>query len=121
MFAPKIRSSLAVATVLALALPALTAFAEDMKVPQTAAEHQATAQTYKDQAASYKKSAEEHRQMAAEYAKLHPDFKGGVKNPWNEKMAKHCEKLMKDFEQLAADASEAASFHSMRAKELQGK
>src|SRR5690242_13589849 len=77
-------------------------FAEDVQLPQTAAEHEAKANSYKDLAAQYKKAAEEHKQMAAAYAQQHPDFKGGVKNPWNERMNKHCEMLAKDYEKLAA-------------------
>jgi hypothetical protein len=95
-------------------------FAEEAKLPATAAEHEARAKAYKEQAALYRKSAEEHKQMAAEYAKQHPDQKGGVKNPWNEKMSKHCLMLQKDFEKLASDADKASEYHAMRAKELQG-
>ncbi len=115
-----IRKTLAAVAFCALAFTALPSFAEDMKLPQTAAEHEAMAKSYKDQAATYRHAAEEHKQMAADYTKVHPEGKG-AKNPFNEKMAKHCEKLQKEFEQLAADAETAANFHSMRAKELQGK
>jgi hypothetical protein len=104
----------------AVAFSLAPAFAEDAKPPTTAAEHEARAKAYKEQAVQYRKSADEHKQMAAEYAKQHPDQKGGVKNPWNEKMSKHCVMLQKDFEKLATDADKAAEYHSMRAKELQG-
>jgi len=100
---------------------ASTAFADEAKVPTTAAEHDALAKQYKDQAAQYKKVAEEHKAMAAAYANAHPDAKGGAKNPFNEKMQKHCKSLATDAEKLAADADKAADFHTMRAKELQGK
>jgi hypothetical protein len=105
----------------AFTLSAAGAFAEDAKVPATAAEHEALAKTYSDKAAEYKKVAEEHKAMAAAYAKAHPDAKGGQKNPWNAKMAKHCEALAKDAEKLATDAQKAADFHTARGKELQGK
>ena len=59
--------------------------------------------------------------MAAKCAKEHPDFKSGTKNPWSEKMTKHCEALAKDFEKLAIDVEKAADYHLLRAKELQGK
>jgi hypothetical protein len=111
-------STLASTTLLALALGASAAFADDVKLPQTAAEHEALAKTYREQTASYKQSAQAHRQMAADYAKQHPDFKGGVKNPWNEKMSKHCEALAKDFDQLAADTEVAADFHHNEAGEI---
>jgi hypothetical protein len=106
------------ATLFVLALGASAAFADDVKLPQTAAEHEARAKTYREQAASHKQSAQAHRQMAADYAKQHPDFKGGVKNPWNDKMSKHCEALAKDFDQLAADDEIAADFHHNEAGEL---
>jgi hypothetical protein len=121
MFTIRFNKTLAAVAFCALAFSAVPSFAEDAKLPQTAAEHEARAKSYKEQAANYKKAAEEHKQMAAEYANAHPDFKGGVKNPFNEKMAKHCDALAKEFEQLATDTEKAADFHAMRAKELQGK
>jgi hypothetical protein len=105
----------------AFALTATASFAEDMKVPMTTAEHEALAKQYKDQAASYKKVAEEHKAMAEAYGKAHPDTKGNVKNAFNQKMQKHCSMLAKDAEKLATDAEKAADFHTLRAKELQGK
>ena len=113
-----IASSLAFA---AFALTATASFADEAKVPATAADHEALAKQYKEQAAQYKKVGDEHRDMAAAYAKAHPDSKGGVKNQWNEKMKKHCEMLSKDADKLAADAEKAADYHTLRAKELQGK
>ena len=97
------------------------AHAEEVKVPQTAADHEALAKTYQDKAASYRKEAEWHKSMAAEYAKSHPDAKAGAKNPWNAKMQKHCQQLAADAEKLAKDADKAADFHTLRAKETQGK
>ena len=113
-----ILASLAFAT---FALTAQPSFAGEAKVPTTTAEHEALAKQYREEAAQYKKTADEHREMAAVYAKSHQDTKGGVKNPWNEKMKKHCDALAKDADQLAADADKAAEFHTLRAKELAGK
>ncbi|HEX7476181.1 MAG TPA: hypothetical protein VF331_00095 [Polyangiales bacterium] len=114
-----IRSTLTAPAFIAIALSTcVPAYAQEAQVPQTASQHEARAQSYKSEAAGYRKSAEEHKRMAAAYAKLHPDFKGGVKNPWNEKMAKHCELLAKDFDQLANDAEKASEFHTLRAREL---
>lgn len=96
-------------------------FADDeIKIPQTAAEHEARAKIYKDQVAEYRKGAAEHRRMAEEYARQHPDPKGSPKNAWTQKMTKHCQMIVKDFEKLATDAEKAADYHSMRAKELKG-
>ena len=115
------RTIIAVLAFAAFTASTAVALAEDVKLPQTPAEHEAMAKQYKDQAAQYKKVAEEHRAMAATYAKAHPDSKGGVKNPWNAQMKKHCEALSKDADKLAVDAEKAADFHTARGKELQGK
>ena len=120
-FRTKIRSILASLVLAAFAFTANAALADEMKVPTTAAEHEALAKQYKDQAAQYKKVAEEHKEMAAAYGKAHPDTKGGAKNPFNEKMQKHCKALAADADKMAADSEKAADFHTMRAKELQGK
>lgn len=113
-----------IATTLALvafALTASTSLADDAKVPTTVAEHEALAKQYKGQAAQYKKVADDHRAMAAAYAKAHPPTKGNVSNPWNDKMQQHCKALAADADKLAADAEKAADYHTLRAKELQGK
>jgi hypothetical protein len=120
-FPTKIRSIVASLAFAALALTASASFADEAKVPQTVAEHEAMAKQYKEQAAQYKKVADDHRAMAAAYAKAHPDTKGGSKNPWNEKMQKHCKALAADADKMATDAEKAADFHTLRAKELQGK
>ena len=88
-------------------------------MPQTAAEHSAMAESYKQKAANYRQDAEMHRQMLAEYKKgaVHP--KQG-ENPWVTKMRLHCEKYIVDAERLAADADTFAKFHTMRAQELRG-
>lgn len=117
----KLRTILDSLVLAAFALTANAAFADEAKVPSTAAEHEALAKQYKDQAVQYKKVAEDHKGMASTYAKSHPDSKGGAKNPFNEKMQKHCKALAADAEKLAADAEKAADFHLLRAKELQGK
>jgi hypothetical protein len=109
----------------ALALSTLvlagTARAEDVKIPETAADHEALAKTYQEKAANYRKDAEWHKSMAAAYAKGHPDSKGGAKNPWNTKMQKHCQQLASTAEKLAKESEKAAEFHTLRAKETQGK
>jgi hypothetical protein len=117
----KTHTILAALVFVAFAFTATAAFADDAKVPTTTAEHEALAKQYQDQAAQYKKVAEDHKAMAAAYGKAHADAKGGGKNPWNVKMQKHCEKLSKDADKIAGDAEKAAEYHTMRAKELQGK
>lgn len=119
----QIRHVLAAFAFAAFTLTATASFADDMKIPQTTAEHEEMAKQYKDQAAQYKKVADDHRAMAEAYKKTiaMPVSKGGQKNPWLEKMEKHCAALAKDADKLAADAEKAADYHSMRAKELHGK
>jgi hypothetical protein len=121
MFVNKIRTAMAVAAFTAFAFTAGAVMAQEAKVPQTVADHQALAKTYQEKAAGYRKDAEWHKQMAAEYGKKFPDAKGGAKNPWNVKMQKHCQALIKDAEKLAADNEKAAEYHNLRAKELEGK
>lgn len=105
------------------AVSATAVLADEAKIPQTAADHEALAKSYKDQAAQYKKVADDHRAMAEAYKKnvAMPVDKSGKKNPWLAKMEKHCAMLAKDADKLAADAEKAAEYHTLRAKELQGK
>jgi len=120
MFGVRMPVTLTSVVLAAVVCAAIPTFAEDVKIPQTVAEHEALSKSYKEQAVQYRKSETEHKQMAV-HTKEHPDFKGGTKNPWAEKMTKHCEALAKDFEKLAIDAEKAADYHLLRAKELQGK
>lgn len=120
-FPTKIRTIIASLAFAAFALTATASLASEAKIPETTSDHDTLAKQYKDQAVQYKKVADEHREMAAAYAKAHPDSKGGVKNGFNQKMQKHCAMLAKDADRMAADAEKAADYHTLRAKELQGK
>lgn len=106
----------------AFAFTANAAFA-DAKLPTTAAEHEALAKQYRDQAAQFKKIADDHRVMAAAYTDKHVPTNGTPPTPNTlaVKMQKHCEVIAKDADKMAADAEQAASYHTMRGKELQGK
>jgi hypothetical protein len=119
------RSLRTIVAVLVFAISATFAtvtFADEVKIPETAAEHEALAQEYKDKAAQYKKVGHDHRAMVEAYKKriAMPASKSGQKNPWLVKMEKHCAMLAKDADKLAADAVKAAEYHTMRGKELQG-
>jgi hypothetical protein len=90
-----------------------------MKLPETVDDHLALARSYEEKVATWRKEAAYHREMAAAYKKSHPDFKG-VRNPEAVTMEKHCSKIANDADRLAADAEDAAKYHRLRAKELQG-
>lgn len=120
MFAARLRLVVASVVFAAVACVAAPSLADEVKIPQTAAEHEARAKSYREQATQYRALATEHKQMAAEYAREHPPAKGMPNAPWLSKMAKHCEMLVKDYEKLATDAEKAADYHAMRAKELKG-
>ncbi|MBL8208882.1 MAG: hypothetical protein JNM09_31985, partial [Blastocatellia bacterium] len=47
--------------------------------------------------------------------------KDSTENPYIKKMRLHCEKYSKAAEALAQEADEMAKFHTMRAKEMEGK
>jgi hypothetical protein len=118
-----IRNTIATALFAAFAFTASPTFAQDAKVPDTAADHETLAKSYRDKAATFRKEVETHKQMAESYKKsfVQPVDKTGKKNPWVAKMEKHCLMIAKDAEKLALDADKAAEFHELRAKELQGK
>jgi hypothetical protein len=89
-------------------------------MPQTAAEHTAMADSYTKKAAEYRQDAQFHRQMLADYKKgVAVATKSPVENSWIAKERIHCEKYIKDAEQLATDDDQFAKFHTMRAKEVQ--
>lgn len=93
-----------------------------MHVPTTAADHLALAKTYQEKAITYRKEAATHHHMAEAYKKSIPGpSKGGQPNPWAVKMDKHCAMLAKDAEKLANDYEKSAEYHTLRAKELEGK
>ena len=98
------------------------AMGQEMKVPQTAQEHRERAEEYRKKAAEYRKEAEAHRKMLTDYSKtVAKNPKDSTENPYIKKMRLHCEKYIKAAEALAREADEMAKFHTMRAKEMEGK
>jgi hypothetical protein len=92
------------------------------KAPQTAKDHYVLAEYYNSQAAELRGEIEKHKQMLAEYSKgVARNSKDVVENPYIKKMRLHCEKYIKAAESLEAEALEFARFHTLRAKELEGK
>lgn len=90
-------------------------------MPNSADEHLAMSDSYKQKASAYRQDAEMHRTMLAEYKKGAVDGQKGSENPWVKTMRQHCETYIKDAEKLATDADKFTEFHAMRAKEMQGK
>jgi hypothetical protein len=117
---PKLIRNIVLAFTLFAASPAL--FAES-KVPATAEEHLALAKQYQEKAVTFQKEAGEHRAMAAAYrnSAANAQSSRGQKNPWVAKMEQHCGDIATTADQLAAESTKAAEFHTLRAKELQGK
>lgn len=113
--------ALILGTSLAVGSVSSIAFAEDLKVPVTVADHTALAKHYAEKAAAYKTEAESHRKMAEAYKKSVATTPKAPENPFVQKMEKHCQALAKDADKLAADAQKASDYHTLRAKELEGK
>jgi len=98
------------------------AMGQDMKMPQTAQEHREHTEHYKKKAAEYRKEAEMHKKMLADYSKtVARNPKDTGESGYIKKMRLHCEKYSKAAEALAQEADEMAKFHTMRAKEMEGK
>lgn len=95
---------------------------QDMKMPHTAQEHREHAEQYQKKAAEYRKEAEAHKKMLADYSKtVARNPKDTGESGYVKKMRIHCEKYSKAAEALAQEADDMAKFHTMRAKEMEGK
>ncbi len=95
---------------------------QEMKAPHTAQEHREHAERYQKKAVEYRKEAEAHRKMLADYSKtVAKNPKDTNENAYIKKMRLHCQKFSKAAEALALEAEEMAKFHTMRAKEVEGK
>jgi hypothetical protein len=101
---------------LAMAIPV---FAQEMKVPETAKDHHEMAEHY--QAAQTREDIEMHKKMSADFNEAAVKSPKAGENPYSKKMRLHCAKYIKASEGLAAEADASATFHNLRAKELEGK
>jgi hypothetical protein len=98
------------------------ATAQEMKAPRTAQEHRDRAEKYQKTAAEYRQEAEAHRKMLDDYSNtVARNPKDSSENPYIKKMRLHCEKYIRAAENLAREAEEMAKYHTMRAKEMEGK
>jgi hypothetical protein len=96
--------------------------APQAKAPETAQEHYALADKYTKEAAELQGEIAQHRDMLAEYSKGVAKLpKATGENSYIKNMRLHCEKYIKAAESLAAEDTELAKFHTLRAKELEGK
>lgn len=95
---------------------------QNVKMPHTAQEHREYAEQYQKKAAEYRKESEAHKKMLADYSKtVARNPKDTGESGYIKKMRLHCEKYSKAAEALALEAEEMAKFHTMRAKEMEGK
>ena len=108
----------AITLLLAMAVPI---FAQEMKVPETAKDHCEMAQHYQKVAAQTREDIEMHKKMLADFNQSAVKNPKTGENPYSKKMRLHCEKYIKASEGLAAEADASATFHNLRAKELEGK
>ncbi|HYS82832.1 MAG TPA: hypothetical protein VEM76_19135 [Anaeromyxobacteraceae bacterium] len=81
-----------------------------VKLPETAADHEALAKSYDEKAVEWQQEALYHQGMAAEYKKSHATKDAAM-------MEKHCERLSKDAKDMAKEAKSMADYHRLRAKE----
>jgi hypothetical protein len=124
------KSQLLLATMTLLLAMTIPGFAQDaqpgasmheMRVPQSAADHSEMAEHYKKVAAELREDVEMHKKMLADFGKSVASGPKTGENPYVKKMRLHCEKYIKAAEALAAEADASANFHTMRAKEVEGK
>jgi hypothetical protein len=93
-----------------------------IKVPETANDHFELARHYQQEAGQLRAEIDRHKQMLEEYKKtVAKNPKDPSENGYIKSMRLHCEKYINAAETLAAEASESAKFHTLRAKELEGK
>lgn len=111
---------LVAATTLLLAIAA-PVIAQEMKVPETAKDHQEMAEHYQKVATQTREDIEMHKKMLADFDQTVAKNPKSGENPYSKKMRLHCDRYIKAAEGLAAEADASAKFHSLRAKELEGK
>ena len=108
----------AVTLLIAMAVPV---FAQEMKVPETAKDHHEMAEHYQKVAAQTREEIEMHKKMLVDFNQAAVKSPKTGENPYSKKMRLHCDKYIKASEALAAEADASATFHNLRAKELEGK
>ena len=98
-----------------------TVRAYEMKVPETAKDHSEMAEHYRKVATETREDIGMHKTMLADFLKTVASNPKAGENPYAKKMRLHCGSYIKAAEGLAAEADASARFHTLRAKELEGK
>ncbi len=93
----------------------------EVRIAQTAEEHEAKADLYQKKILEYRKEVEEHRLMLARYKKqVAQNPKQPFEDSYLKKMRLHCEKYINAAEALIREAEKMSEFHRLRAAETRG-
>ncbi len=92
-----------------------------IRIPRTAEEHRAMAESYRLKAIAYEQEAQTHRLICEEYK-----FKGFMPmQPMSghsmKQVQERCERYVRDATDLAENARELAEYHAEQAKRLSGR
>ena len=94
---------------------------QKVRIPQTAEEHRAMAQSYRMKAMNYERDAETHRLMCEGYKfKVSIPENPMVAGPSLREAQRDCERYMQDAKKLAESARELSEYHTAQAKALEG-
>ena len=115
MLTIKFKNLLATMSVASMLCGAPFAVADD-KVPQTAAEHEAAADDFRNKAKGHRAEAEMHRKMAEMYQTQIKGPKNQKPNPWLINMVKHCKAVAGKADALAAAEEKTGEMLSKQAK-----
>jgi hypothetical protein len=102
-------------------LLAMAVFAQEMKVPETAKDHHEMAEHYQKVAAQTREDTKMHKKMLTDFNQAAVKSPKTGENPYSKKTRLHRDKYIKASEALVAEADASATFHNLRAKELEGK
>lgn len=91
------------------------------RVPETAKDHYAMAEQYQKVAAQNREDIAIHKKMLADFTQGVAQNPKAGENPYVKKMRQHCEKYIKAAAALEAEAEASARFHTLRAREMEGK
>jgi hypothetical protein len=109
-----------VAVTLAMSVPIYSQAAEEEPIVKLIndiadkpANHQAIAVYYRTLASEAREDATKHKAMRGKYRHDHPTYKSGQDS--GQAMAKHCDKLIKNYESTAEEYEALAKLHEAQA------